>query len=456
MTVINLATDEIPRKWYNILTDLGGVPPPKGKKALGKLQQYGIKECLKQEFSDQRYILIPPELLKKYEQVGRPRPLVRAERLERALKLPEDKIRLYFKREDLSPTGSHKVNTAIAQAYFAAQEGKEILVTETGAGQWGSALAYGAMLNDLDSRLFWVRSVYNWKPDRRAFMESMGAEVWASPSKMTKIGRKLLKQNPVHPGSLSIAIAEGIENTMDNLPKSVYSLGSVLNHVLMHQTIIGQEAIRQFEKVDDYPDAVISCLGGGSNYGGLMIPFAGQVLRGENEKEIEFIAAQSEVAPNLSKGIYRYDYADHGEQTPKLKMLTLGHQAEMEPIKGDGLRYHAAAPIISKLRADKKMVKTVVYPQDEKLVFEGALMLWQKEGVLAASETAYSVRCAIDEALQAKKEFNSGKIDEKVILFNLSGHGFYDLVGYKEVLGDRMNKKVSLEDLERGFAPIPI
>jgi len=454
MTVINLSIDKSPRSWYNILSDMGGLPEPKGKEAIERLGQYGIKECLRQEFSDQRYVPIPDELQKIYEQVLRPRPLVRAERLEKALHLPEGKIRLYYKREDLSPTGSHKVNTALAQAYFAAKEGKEKLVTETGAGQWGSALAFGAMLNNLDPTVFWVRSVYNWKNDRKTFMQLMGAEVLASPSDRTEIGRKLLKEwnekngNANHPGSLGIAISEGIETALKD-EKSVYSLGSVLNHVLMHQTVIGQETREQFRMVDDYPDYMISCLGGGSNFGGFILPFAGEVLRGEAEKDIKFVAAQSQSAPNLSMGEYRYDFADHGEITPQLKMLTLGHQTSMTPIKGDGLRYHAAAPIISKLKAEHKMIETIAYPIDEKHVFERGVMFFQNEGVLPASESNYSAACAIDHALKLKEEWEQGKFDEKVIAFNISGHGTLDMMGYAEVLGNKLGRRISVDDLER-------
>ncbi len=335
-------------------------------------------------------------------------------------------MRLYYKREDLSPTGSHKVNTALAQAYYAAKEGKNTLVTETGAGQWGSALSYAASLMDLDCVVFWVRAVYNWKPDRRTLIKLLGADVHASPSSLTDMGRSLLAKDPNHPGSLGIAVSEGLEYAEDH-DKSVYCLGSVLNHVLIHQSVIGLEAIRQFELVDDSPDLVIGCLGGGSNFGGIALPFAGEVL--QKKRKCEFLAAQSEAAPNLVKGEYRYDFGDMAEHTPLLKMYTLGHQADMMPIKADGLRYHAAAPLMSALK-HHNILKAVAYPANERAIFEAARTFLQTEGWLIAPESSYAVRAGIDEALKAE---NASQ--EKVICMNISGHGFLDLQAYKEKLG---------------------
>jgi tryptophan synthase beta chain len=331
---------------------------------------------------------------------------------------------MYYKSEFYSPTGSHKVNTALAQAYYAKKEGYERLTTETGAGQWGTALAYGASLVGLKCTVYWVRVVHNWKNDRRGFMQLLGAEVYASPSNKTEFGKKLWGKNPNHPGSLGIAISEGIEDAQKD-KKAIYCLGSVLNHVLMHQTIIGLETKKQLEKFDDYPDVVISCLGGGSNFGGFALPFMGDRLT--EGKKIKFIAAQSQAAPNL-QGEYKYDFADHAEKTPLLKMYTLGHQKDMVPIKGDGLRYHGCSPILSLLR-DKGYIDTIAYPQDEKEVFEKAKVFVQAEGFLPAPESAYSVACAIDEAMRCKK---TG--EKKVIAFNISGHGFMDIPGYREVL----------------------
>jgi tryptophan synthase beta chain len=381
------------------------------------------QECLKQEMSTDPWIPIPQEIQELYIQAGRPRPLHRARKLEKHLKL--EKVRLYYKREDLSPTGSHKVNTALAQAYYAAKQGKTALVTETGAGQWGSALAYAATLMDLHCVVFWVRAVHNWKTDRRTLMRLLGAEVYASPSRETNVGRKLLAQNPIHSGSLGIAVSEGLEYA-EGHEGSVYCLGSVLNHVLIHQSIIGLETIKQFELADDSPDLIIGCLGGGSNFGGIALPFVGEVL--QKKRKCEFLAAQSEAAPNLVKGEYRYDFGDVAEHTPLLKMYTLGHKTEMVPIKADGLRYHAAAPLISALR-NRNIVKAIAYPANEKTIFEAAKTFLQTEGWLIAPESSYAVRAGIDEALKAEKAK-----EEKVICMNISGHGFLDLQAYKEKL----------------------
>ena len=428
-TQISLSVDDLPKKWYNITGDLPEpLPPPKepetGPSRAEFLGKTMIHECLGQEGSTDRWIPIPEEIRELYIQAGRPRPLYRARRLEKHLGLK--KVRLYYKREDLSPTGSHKVNTALAQAYYAAKEGKTTLVTETGAGQWGSALSYAASLMELECIVFWVRAVYDWKSDRRTFMKLLGATVYPSPSKETGIGRELLAKNPNNQGSLGIAVSEGLEYASQH-EGVVYSLGSVLNYVLIHQSVIGLETIEQFKLVDDEPDLIVGCLGGGSNFGGIALPFAGEVLQGK--RECEFLAAQSEAAPNLVKGEYRYDFGDVAEQTPLLKMYTLGHLAEMEPIKADGLRYHAAAPFISALR-HRNLVKAVAYPTDERVVFEAARMFFRTEGWLVAPESSYAVKASIDEARKAEK---AG--EEKVICMNISGHGFLDIEAYREKLG---------------------
>ncbi len=423
---IALPVDELPTKWYNIVPDLPEpLPPPKepeeGPSRLEFLARTMVNECLKQESSSQRWIPIPEEIRELYIQAGRPRPLHRAKRLEKRLGLK--KTRIYYKREDLSPTGSHKTNTAIPQAYYATKEGKDTLVTETGAGQWGTALSYAARLMGLKCVVFWVRSVYDWKVDRRTFMKLFGASVYASPSEQTKTGRKVLAKNPKHPGSLGIAVSEGLEYTEEH-EGSVYCLGSVLNHVLMHQSVIGLETIKQFELVDDKPDVIVACLGGGSNFGGISLPFAGEVL--QKKRQCEFLAAQSVAAPNLVKGKYHYDFADVGEHTPLLKMYTLGHEIEMPPIKADGLRYHGAAPIVSLLR-HHGIVKATAYPRDEKAIFEAAKIFLQCEGWLIAPESSYAVRATIDEALRNEKIG-----EEKVICMNISGHGFLDIPAYSE------------------------
>jgi tryptophan synthase beta chain len=425
---ISLPVDELPTKWFNIIPYLPEpLPPPKepetGPSRMEFLSRTMTHECLNQEMSKEPWIPIPQEIRELYIQAGRPRPLYRAKKLERHLKL--QKVRLYYKREDLSPTGSHKVNTALAQAYYAAKEGKAALVTETGAGQWGSALSYAATLMDLGCVVFWVRAVYNWKTERRTLMKLIGAEVYPSPSKETAVGRQLLGQNPVHQGSLGIAVSEGLEYA-DSHEGSVYCLGSVLNHVLIHQSVIGLETIKQFELADDSPNLIVGCLGGGSNFGGIALPFAGEVL--QKKRECEFLAAQSEAAPNLVKGEYRYDFGDVAEHTPLLKMYTLGHKTEMLPIKADGLRYHAAAPLVSALR-NRNLLRAVAYPANEKSIFEAARTFLQTEGWLIAPESSYAVRAGIDEALKAEK---AGQ--EKVICMNISGHGFLDLQAYKEKL----------------------
>ena len=423
--VAALPVDELPTRWYNIQADLPEpVPPPRdppsGPSRIKALPEMLVAECLRQETSTERWVPIPQEIQNLYVQAGRPRPLFRARRLETALGTP---AKMYYKAEFYSPTGSHKVNTALAQAWYAKQEGYERVATETGAGQWGTALAYAASLVGLRTTIYWVRAVHDWKAERRAFMKLYGAEVHASPSSKTKVGRELLKKDPKHPGSLGIAVSEGLEDARGD-DKAIYCLGSVLNHVLLHQTIIGLETKRQFELLGEHPDVLISSLGGGSNFGGFTLPFLADALHGH---ELRFIAAQSQVAPNL-QGEYRYDFADHAELTPMLKMYTLGHKTEMKPIKGDGLRYHGAAPILSMLR-NLGYIDTVAYPADEKHVFSRAQQFIRTEGFLPAPESAYSVACAIDEALRCKE---AG--EKKTIAFNISGHGFMDMGGYSEVL----------------------
>ncbi len=421
-----LTEDELPTKWYNVLADLPEpLPPPKdddpAQSRLARLQRVLVKECLRQETSTERWIAIPDEVRELYLKAGRPRPLFRAKRLEKRLGTP---ARLYYKAEFLSPTGSHKVNTALPQAWYAAKQGFERITTETGAGQWGTAVAYAASLVGLRATIYWVRAVHDWKSQRRDLMRLYGAEVHASPSPRTKVGRELLAKDPNHPGSLGIAVSEGLEDAESD-KRAIYCLGSVLNHVLLHQSIIGLEVAAQFEKAGEEPDVMVSCLGGGSNFGGFTLPFLGDARR---RKKMRFVAAQSEVAANL-QGQYRYDYADHAELTPKLKMYTLGHRKTMKPIRGDGLRYHAAAPILSLFR-HHGLIETVAYPADEVHVFQRAREFVQAEGFLPAPESAYSVACAIDEALRCKEAR-----ERKVIAFNVSGHGFMDMEGYREVLG---------------------
>ena len=418
---VTLRSEDLPERWYNIVPDLPEpLPAPEGDlSAMGKAM---IRECLEQEFSQERWIDIPEELQDTYRQIGRPRPIFRALNLEKRLDTPAE---LYYKAEGLfSPTGSHKINTAVAQAFYAKRQGLERLVTETGAGQWGTALACAARITGLAATVYWVRAVYKWKEARRLFMKLYGAEVFASPSEKTETGRRLLEQDSDHPGSLAIAISEGLEDALSD-DRAAYVLGSVLNHVLLHQSIIGLECKKQMESIDRYPDVVVSCLGGGSNFGGIALPFLGDVLK--KGMKTRFVAAQTQAAPNL-QGEYRYDNADYSGITPRLKMYTLGHQKDMPPVYGDGLRYHGCSPILSLLR-NKGYIDTIAYPIDEKRVFESAKLFLSEEGFLPAPESAYSIAAAIDEA-----ETCRGSGEKRVILFNVSGHGFMDMEGYRQVL----------------------
>jgi tryptophan synthase beta chain len=421
-----LDIEELPKEWYNILPDLPEkLPEPKDVKnepsRIELLPRIFLKNCLEQEFSNERWIKIPEELRELLIRSGRPRPLFRAIGLEKALKLPKN-IKIFYKSEFYSPTGSHKVNTALAQCFYAKEEGKENVVTETGAGQWGSALSYAASLLDLNCRVYWVRAAHDMKPERKILMLSYGAEVLPSPSNKTEYGKNILKEDPNHPGSLGIAISESIEDVL-NSEKSVYCVGSVLNHVLLHQTIIGLETEKQFEKIDLKPTIMIGCLGGGSNFGGFVLPWIGKVIK--NKEKIRFIASQTIEAPNLVKGEYKYDFADHARKTPLLKMYTLGHEYIGKTVYAEGLRYHAAAPIISLLRY-LGFIEAVTYKQEE--VIKATKLFVKSEGFIPAPESSYAIKAAIDEALKAKEK---GK--EEVIVFNISGHGFLDMKFYEEV-----------------------
>jgi tryptophan synthase beta chain len=354
----------------------------------------------------------------------RPTPLYRAKRLENYLKTP---AQIYFKCENFSPTGSHKTNTAIAQAYYNKKQGIQRLATETGAGQWGTALALACSILELKCRIFMVRASYHQKPGRRIIAQIYGAEMFPSPSDQTNFGRKLLKENPNHPGTLGIAISEAIEDTIAN-ENTRYSLGSVLNHVLMHQTIIGLEAKKQFELIDTYPDVVCGCIGGGSNYSGFCFPFMMNKLKGKSDTE--FVACESKAVPHTTRGVYTYDYGDTGKMTPLLKMLTIGHDYACPPIHAGGLRYHGMAPLISYL-IQNKFMHSVAYSQTE--VFEAAKTLAQTEGLIIAPETAHSLKFVVDEALKCKK---SG--EKKVIAMNYSGHGLLDLSAYEQFLANKL------------------
>jgi tryptophan synthase beta chain len=420
---VYLPQDEIPIHWYNIQADLPEPAPPllhpgtKEPLHPGLTPRIWAEELVRQEDSKERYVKMPDEVVDAYLSMPRPTPLIRAKRLENYLKTP---ARIYFKCEYINAAGSHKPNTAIPQAYYCKAQGTERVVTETGAGQWGSALAMASSFFDLQCRVYMVRVSYNQKPGRRTMMETWGAEVFPSPSTQTKFGRTLLEENNNHPGTLGIAISEALEDTLSN-ENTRYCLGSVLNHVLMHQTIVGQEAKKQFEMIDTYPDVVIGCIGGGSNYAGFSFPFMMDKLQGK--RDTEFIACEAKSVPHTTRGVYTYDFGDTAETTPLAKMLTLGHKYACPPIHAGGLRYHGMAPLISYL-IKRGYMKSVAYHQTE--VFEAARTLARTEGVITAPETAHAVKCAIDEALACKKTGEA-----KVIAFNYSGHGLLDLSAYE-------------------------
>jgi len=425
--VINLPAEDFPKHYYNILPDLPEklpFPLNSGTKKPVKAEELEVlfpKECIKQEFSSESFIRIPEELREQYIFLGRPRPLYRALRLEKKLGLPKG-IEIYYKREDLSPVGSHKPNTALAQAYYAKKQGFENVATETGAGQWGSAVSLAAMFNELKAEVFMVRSSFQQKPYREILMNLFGAKVFASPSENTNIGKQLLKDKKNFNGSLGIAISEAIEKAVSD-EKTFYSIGSVLNHVLLHQTIIGLETIKQFESIDKKPDVLIGCVGGGSNFSGMVYPFMKGKLK--RKEDFEVIAVEPKAVPTLTKGEYRYDFGDTGKMTPLLKMYSVGYDFIPEPIHAGGLRYHGDSPSLSLL---KKLgfMKAVAYSQEE--TFEAARIFANSEGIIPAPETAHAIKAAVDVALKAKKENK-----QKKILFNFSGHGLLDLPAYKQM-----------------------
>ncbi len=421
-----LKQDEMPTSWYNIQADLPELlPPPLDPTTLNPinpamLERIFAKELVRQEVATDRYVKIPDEVLDAYLGLPRPTPLYRAYRLEEFLKTP---AQIYFKCENFSPTGSHKTNTALAQAYYNKKQGIERLATETGAGQWGTALALATRLFGLKCRIYMVQASYQQKPGRRIIAQVYGAEMFSSPSDQTNFGRKLLKENPNNPGTLGIAITEAVEDTLAH-EDTRYSLGSVLNHVLMHQTIIGLEAKKQFELLDVQPDVVCGCVGGGSNYGGFCFPFMMDKLKGKTNTE--FVACESKAVPHTTRGVYTYDYGDTGKMTPLIKMLTIGHEYACPPVHAGGLRYHGMSPLISYL-IHKEYAKSVAYGQKE--IFEAATTLAQTEGMITAPETAHSLKFVIDEALRCRK---TGQ--KKVIAMNYSGHGLLDLSAYEQYL----------------------
>jgi tryptophan synthase beta chain len=441
---IYLSEREIPKKWYNIAADLKGkmLPPldPQTQQPISpdRLGAIFPQRLIEQEVSQERFIKIPEEILKVYLK-WRPTPLVRARGLEELLETP---AHIYFKNESVSPTGSHKSNTAIAQAYYNKLEGVKRPVTETGAGQWGSALSMACNYFELGCKVFMVRSSYDQKPYRRAMMQLWGAEVTASPSEETKAGKELFEQNPDSPGSLGMAISEAVEVAASD-PETKYSLGSVLNHVLLHQTVIGEETLKQLEKVDEYPDTLIGCVGGGSNFGGFSFPFIREILEEKaRAKGMRVIAVEPTACPTLTRGVYTYDYGDTAGLTPLLSMHTLGHAYVPAAIHAGGLRYHGVAPIVSVL-VNSGMIHPVAYSQNE--VFDAAVKFAKSEGIIPAPESSHAIRAAIDEALRAKSE---GK--KEVIVFNLSGHGHFDMSAYDDYMqGHLADSTVDEDELQK-------
>jgi len=424
-----LTQTDIPTHWYNVLADVPKpLPPPlhpgtKEPITPDMMMALFPENLVMQEMTPERWIEIPEPIRDIYA-LWRPTPLLRAVRLEKELQTP---AHIYYKYEGASPAGSHKPNTAVAQAYYNKQAGTKRIATETGAGQWGSALALGCRLFGLECRVYMVRVSFDQKPYRKLMMHTWGATVYPSPSDQTEYGRKLLKEQPTHPGSLGIAISEAIEDTVKH-PGTKYSLGSVLNHVCMHQTVVGQEAIKQMELAGEEPDVVVGCIGGGSNFAGLAFPFVRRKI--VEKKTYRIVAVEPSVCASLTKGELRYDFGDTAQTTPLLWMYTLGHDFIPPKIHAGGLRYHGMAPTVSHL-FDLDLIEAVAYAQSK--VFEAAVTFARTEGIIPAPETAHAIRAVIDEALKARQD---GR--KKVILFNLSGHGLLDLASYEAYLSGNL------------------
>jgi tryptophan synthase beta chain len=442
-----LDEEDLPKKWYNVAADLPTPldPPlnPRTGKPLAPSDMEVIfpKELIKQEASAERWIDIPEEVREIYR-LWRPSPLYRAARLERALKTP---AKIYYKYEGVSPAGSHKPNTSVPQAYYNMKEGIKRIATETGAGQWGSALALATCLFGLECTVYMVRASYEQKPYRRSMMRVWGAECIPSPSERTNSGKKILQEMPDTPGSLGIAISEAVEDAATH-DDTNYALGSVLNHVLLHQTVEGQEAMKQFELADDYPDAIYGCVGGGSNFPGLCFPFIPDKLSGK--KEIQMVACEPTACPTLTKGVYAYDFGDTAGLAPIIKMYTLGHDFVPPSIHAGGLRYHGDAPLLCSLVRDG-IIEAQAFHQTE--VFEAATTFARAEGIIPAPESAHAIKPVIDEALRCKK---AG--EEKTILFNLSGHGHFDLSAYDAYNDGKLIDYEYPEDLvKQSLAKLP-
>jgi len=443
-----LSEKELPTAWYNVAADLDVslAPPvhPATKQPLGPEDLAAIfpMGLIQQEASTERWIEIP-EAVRKIWAIWRPSPLVRADRLEKALGTP---ARIYYKNESVSPAGSHKPNTAVAQAYYNKAEGVERITTETGAGQWGSALALACQFFDLECKVYMVRVSFEQKPYRKMLIRTWGAEVVPSPSPDTESGRKMREEYPDSPGSLGMAISEAVEDAMKH-ENTRYSLGSVLNHVCLHQSVIGLETLKQFELIEDFPNVVIGCVGGGSNYAGLAFPFIPK--RTKEGKDIRFVATEPTACPTMTKGPFRYDFGDTAHMTPLLKMNTLGHTFVPPSIHAGGLRYHGMAPLMSHLK-ELGIVEPVAYHQNT--VFEGALMFAREEGIVVAPEAAHAVRATINEALRCKEENK-----EECIVFNLSGHGHFDLSSFEAYMDGKLEDYEYPDDaIEEALKSVPV
>ncbi len=442
-----LSEDRMPTSWYNIAADLPTPPPavlhpgthqPVGPADLAPLFPMAL---IMQEVSTERAIEIPDEVRSIYQQ-WRPTPLYRARRLERALDTP---AKIYYKYEGVSPAGSHKPNTAVPQAYYNKQEGVKRIVTETGAGQWGSSLAFAGALFGLEILVYMVKVSYNQKPYRRALMETYGARVVASPSTETASGRAILAANPDSTGSLGIAISEAVEVAVQR-EDTKYALGSVLNHVLLHQTVVGQEALAQLEMAGDYPDILVGCTGGGSNFAGLTFPFIGAKLRGE--RDVRVVAVEPAACPSLTKGKYTYDFGDTAGMTPLVKMHTLGHTFVPSGFHAGGLRYHGMAPMVSHLLELGQIEATNVQQLE---TFAAGLTFARAEGILPAPEANHAVAGAINEALRCKEEGVS-----RTILFNLCGHGYLDMQAYTDYMAGKLKDfEYSSEEVAMALAGLP-
>ena len=444
-----LQESDMPKAWYNIQADLPfdlpavlhpGTKQPVGPADLAPLFPMAL---IMQEVSKERHIDIP-EPVRDIYRLWRPTPMYRAHRLEKALKTP---AKIYYKYEGVSPAGSHKPNTAVPQAFYNREAGTKRIATETGAGQWGSSMAFAGQLFGIDVKVYMVKVSYQQKPYRRNLMETWGAQVVASPSPDTNVGRKVLAENPNSTGSLGMAIAEAVEDAVTSAVPTKYALGSVLNHVLMHQSVIGLESQRQLDMAGVYPDVIVGCIGGGSNFAGFTYPFIGDKLSGR-AKDLRVVAIEPAAAPSLTRGMYAYDFGDTSMMTPLVKMYTLGHGFMPAPIHAGGLRYHGMASSICELYRHKIIEARAV---QQKATFEAGVLFARTEGIVPAPEAAHAVRGAIDEAIRCREEGKS-----EVIAFNLCGHGHFDMTSYERYLTGKLEDyELPQEEIDRAQSELP-